>query len=305
MRRMRISPRAYERITIVAVAMLAAIIVTGTAVRLTGSGLGCPDWPNCEPGSLVPREATNAHAMVEFVNRVVTGLVSVAVILAVLGSLLRRPRRRDLTWLSAGLVVGVLAQAVLGGLVVKFGLEPPFVMAHFLLSMVLLTNAVVLADRARRPEGQGRSVVSRSVVVLARLLLVALVGVLVAGTVVTATGPHGGDEEAERFGFALPDVTRVHAVAALAYVALIVAIFFVLDRRGAPDEVRRRLSVVLVVALAQAAVGYVQYFNDIPELLVGIHVAGATALAAATIWFYLGLFAVTRPVEREPLTALA
>ena len=303
---MRISPRAYERITLVAVVMLAAIIVTGAAVRLTGSGLGCPEWPNCDPGSLAPREATNAHGWVEFVNRVVTALVSLAVIVSVLGSLLRHPRRRDLVWLSVGLVVGVFAQAVLGGLVVKFGLEPPFVMAHFLVSIVLLADAVVLADRARRPPGRARPVVDRVVVVLSKLVLVAVVGVLVAGTVVTATGPHGGDEEAERFGFSLPHVTRIHGLAVLVFLALLVTIFYVLDRRGAPDEVRRRLAAVLVVSLAQAAVGYVQYFNDIPEVLVGVHIAGATAVSALTLWFYLGLFAVeTSVADRAPAAAIA
>jgi len=240
------------------------------------------------------------------VNRVVTGLVSLAVIVAVLGSVLRRPRRRDLIWLSVALVVGVFAQAVLGGFVVIFGLEPLFVMAHFLLSMALLADAVLLADRARRPEGRARPVVDHQVVVLGRLALVAVVGVLVAGTVVTATGPHGGDEEAERFGFALPDVARVHGIAVLVFLALIVAIFWMLDRRGAPDEARRRLSAVLVVSLGQGAVGYIQYFNDIPEVLVGIHIAGATAVAALTLWFYVGLFAVETPVvEPAPATAIA
>lgn len=291
MRRMRLGPRAYQRITVVAVFLLAAIIVTGGAVRLTGSGLGCPDWPTCEPGSLAPREATDAHAMVEFINRGVTGLVSVVVVLAVLGSLVRSPRRRDLVWLSVGLAAGVFAQAVLGGLVVLYGLKPVFVMGHFLLSMVLLADALVLADRASRPDGPAQPVVGRDIVALARVLLATVVAVLVAGTVVTATGPHGGDADAERFGFSLPHVARIHGILVVAFLALLALIFVLLDRRGAPMEVRRRLSALLIVALAQAAVGYIQYFNDIPELLVGVHIAGATAVTALTLWFYLGCFA--------------
>lgn len=295
MRSMRLSPRAYRRIAIAAVILLAAIIVTGGAVRLTGSGLGCPDWPNCEPGSLAPRQATDAHAMVEFANRLVTGLVSLTVILAVLGSLVRVPRRWDLVWLSVGLVIGVFAQAVLGGLVVLFGLRPPFVMGHFLLSMVLLANAVVLADRASRPVGRSEAVVGGDVLALARTLVVTVVGVLIAGTVVTATGPHGGDEDAERFGFDLPNVARIHGVLVVLFLALIVAIFWLLDRRRTTVEVRRRLAALLIVALAQAGIGYIQYFSDVPVLLVGLHIAGATAVTALTLWFYLGCFAVPSP----------
>jgi cytochrome c oxidase assembly protein subunit 15 len=143
----RLSPRAYQRITIVALVALVFIIVTGAAVRLTGSGLGCSDWPTCEENSLVaPLEY---HAMIEFVNRLITGLVSAAVIVAVLGSLIRQPRRRDLTWWALGLVAGVIGQIVLGGLTVLFELRPPFVIAHFVLSMVLVWNAVVLHQRGR------------------------------------------------------------------------------------------------------------------------------------------------------------
>ncbi|MDQ4132527.1 MAG: COX15/CtaA family protein, partial [Actinomycetota bacterium] len=135
MRVPRLSPAAYRRVTFVAALALAFIIITGGAVRLTGSGLGCPDWPTCARDRIVaPWEY---HAMVEFVNRTITGLVSVAVMLAVLGSLVRQPRRRDLTWLSLGLVAGVIGQIVLGGITVLFHLWPPLVMGHFVLSMVI------------------------------------------------------------------------------------------------------------------------------------------------------------------------
>src|SRR5262249_22803241 len=146
-----------------ALVALGVIVVSGGAVRLTGSGLGCPQWPNCDAGHLAPHGETGYHGAIEFVNRVFTGLVSFAVIVAVLGSFIRVPRRRDLTWLSVGLVVGVLAQIVLGGLTVIYGLSPPWVMAHFLLSMVLLADAVVLHVRASRPDGVARPVVERRV----------------------------------------------------------------------------------------------------------------------------------------------
>jgi len=176
MKRFSLSPEAYRRITLLAAILLAIIIVTGGAVRLTDSGLGCPSWPNCEAGRLTPHSASDYNAMVEFVNRMFTGLVSIAVIVAVLGSLVRTPRRRDLVWLSCGLVLGVFAQAVLGGLTVLFELKPGFVMAHFLVSIVLLTNAVVLYHRAgiaddamERPSVR---LVSDRIVALGRGLLV-------------------------------------------------------------------------------------------------------------------------------------
>ena len=205
MRLPRLSPAAYRRITFLAVVALAFIIVTGGAVRLTGSGLGCPDWPTCAEDRVVaPWEY---HAMVEFVNRTITGLVSVAVILAVLGSLVRQPRRRDLTWLSLGLVGGVIGQIVLGGLTVLFHLWPPLVIAHFVLSMAILADAVVLHHWAGRPDppAPGDSdgapasrppsspVVGRPVLLLGRLVVAATALVIVLGTVVTGTGPHGGD----------------------------------------------------------------------------------------------------------------
>src|SRR3954447_5219993 len=143
-----LSADAYRRVTLFALVALGVIVVTGAAVRLTGSGLGCPEWPNCDTGHLSPHGTTGYHGAVEYVNRLFTGLVSVLVILAVLASLARDPRRRDLTWLSIGLVAGVVAQIVLGGLVVIYGLSPPWVMAHFAVSMALVANAVVLHHRA-------------------------------------------------------------------------------------------------------------------------------------------------------------
>ncbi|MDP9070536.1 MAG: COX15/CtaA family protein, partial [Actinomycetota bacterium] len=165
----RITPAGYRRVTLFALVALSFIVVTGAAVRLTGSGLGCTDWPTCEQGRLAPSEITDAPAMIEFTNRLVTGLVSVAVILAVAGALRRAPRRLDLVWLAAGLVAGVLAQIVLGGLVVLFELSPRLVMGHFLLSMVILWNATVLHHRAGRSDGPVLALVGPAAVGLGRL----------------------------------------------------------------------------------------------------------------------------------------
>ena len=178
----RLSPRAYRRITLLALLAQVFITVSGAAVRLTGSGLGCSDWPTCENNRVVaPFEY---HAMIEFVNRTVTGLVSVAVILAVLGSLLRSPRRRDLTWWSLGLVGGVIGQIVLGGLTVLFELRPPFVIAHFALSMILIWNAFVLHERSKYAQSPALPVVPRNVRILGRLLVVAASITIFTGTIV-------------------------------------------------------------------------------------------------------------------------
>ncbi|MEZ5181298.1 MAG: COX15/CtaA family protein [Acidimicrobiales bacterium] len=149
--RQPIPPAAYRKITMVSLVLLAAIVVTGAGVRLTGSGLGCTDWPRCTDETFTP--SSDLHANIEFWNRMITGLVSAAVVAAVLGSLRRAPRRRDLTWLSLGLVAGVLGQIVLGGIVVLTHLNPWLVQGHFVLSMVLVANATVLTHRAGLPDG--------------------------------------------------------------------------------------------------------------------------------------------------------
>ncbi len=297
MRRPTLSPEQYRRITVVAAVLLGLIIVTGAAVRLTGSGLGCPDWPNCTSGNLAPTPEVGAHGWIEFVNRMVTGLVSVAVIVAVLGALVRTPRRRDLTWLSLGLVLGVIAQALLGALVVQKLLDPPFVMGHFLLSAVLLANALVLVWRAGIPDGTPAPVtVPATVHRLAIAVVLLACAVLVTGTVVTGAGPHSGDAgnsakvslRATRLDLSIPDVARVHGTTVMIFLGAVLLLLAVLVRTRASRLVYRRVGLLLGLLLAQAAVGYIQYFNDLPAFLVAIHVAGATAVFAAAIGVLLG-----------------
>ncbi len=302
MRFPRLSPASYRRITFVAVIALGFIIVTGGAVRLTGSGLGCPDWPTCARDRVVaPWEY---HAMVEFVNRSITGLVSVAVILAVLGSLVRRPRRRDLTWLSAGLVAGVIGQIVLGGLTVLFDLDPRLVMSHFLLSMLILADAVVLHHRAGQPDdGTPRLVVSADLRRLGRLVVGAAALTIFLGTVLTGSGPHGGDEDVERLGLFVPDVARVHGISMMIFLALVLVTLWRLRRDGAPPDLLRRGEILLAVLVAQAAVGYVQYFTGVPVLLVGVHILGATVLWATVVRFFLGFS--TRQVDPRSAVAVS
>jgi cytochrome c oxidase assembly protein subunit 15 len=237
--------------------------------------------------------------MIEFVNRMFTGVVSVAVALAVLGALRRRPQRRDLTVLAVGLVVGVAAQAVLGGMVVWYGLSPWFVMAHFLLSLVLVTDAVVLHHRADAPAGRERPQVGRTAELLGRLVVAAAAVVVTTGTVVTATGPHAGDDRAARFGLVLTDVARVHGTAVLVLLALVLGLLRVLWQEEAPAAVTDAARVLLVVLVAQAAVGYTQWFTGVPAVLVGIHVLGAVAVWIAVLRTLLSMRA-PGPVAVEP-----
>lgn len=296
MQRLALSPRSYHRITLAALVGLAFIVVTGAAVRLTGSGLGCPDWPTCAGGRIVaPAEY---HARIEFLNRTVTGLVSVAVMLAVLGALVRRPRRGDLTWLSLGLVGGVLAQIVLGGLVVLFHLAPPLVMGHFLVSMVLLLDATVLHHRAGQPDGDPRPTVAPEHLTLGRLVVAAAAVAILLGTVVTGSGPHAGSHEGqlvERLPFAVADAARLHGIAVVIFATLVLYLVRSLRMAGVPAVVLRRAQVLLVVLVAQAAVGYTQYFTGVPPLLVAVHVAGAVAVWVATLRLVLAMHRRNEP----------
>ena len=215
---MRISPERYRNITAIALGLLMVIVVTGAAVRLTGSGLGCDDWPRCNDQQLV--DVSSGHAAIEQINRLFTGLVALAVILAVLGSLWRQPRRRDLTWLSLGLVAGVIGQIVLGGITVLVDLNPVAVGSHMLLSQAIVACAVVLMKRAGEPDGPRRPAVST----MSRRLVWAIATVtgaaIVAGTVVTGAGPHAGDEDVGRYDVPIADAARVHGTLVIVAVAL-------------------------------------------------------------------------------------
>ena len=304
---------------------LGAIVLTGVSVRLTGSGLGCPDWPSCDD-QFFPTEENQYHAWIEFGNRLVTGVVSVAVVLAVLGSLWRAPRRNDLVWWSLGLVAGVGAQVILGRWVVTSELEPWVVIAHFLLSMVLLWNAIVLHHRADEGNRRDRSpIASRSPISSNNISLnngissqtlrlgdsrlramlwamSALAGwVLVNGTLVTGSGPHGGDENAERLSFDIADVARLHSISVIVFCVLVLGIFWMLFRSPLPEEALKPMYVLLVVIAMQGFIGYLQYFNDVPELLVGMHVLGAISVWWATLHAHLTVWNAHLEQQNQPL----
>ncbi len=275
----RISPNAYRKVVMGAGIMLAVIVVSGAAVRLTSSGLGCEDWPTCTEDSLAPE--WSFHAWVEFGNRLFTGVVSAAVIAAVLAAHFRTPRDRRLVLLAGGLVLGVLAQILVGAAVVLLELSPVSVTAHFLISMLLLANAVVLYRTASTTD----HTTAPGVPPWARFGHLALgAAVLISGTVVTGTGPNSGDVRANRLPFDLGAVARVHSVIVWAFLAATVALAVAL--RGIP-ALRRTMQVLVVALLVQGAIGYAQYFTGVPPLLVQLHVTGSIVVWCASVWFFL------------------
>ncbi len=283
----RLQPETYHRITFLALTSLVVIIVTGAAVRLTGSGLGCPDWPTCANDRVVaPLEY---HAMVEFVNRVFTGVVSVAVIAGVLGALLRAPRRRDLTWLSLSLVIGVAAQAILGGLTVHNELDPRFVMAHFLLSQLIVLFAVVLHHRAGQPHSTPRLVVHRHYLWMGWAILTMLAVVMLVGTMVTGSGPHGGDADVVRLAYQPREITKVHGLVVWILLALVLFTVWRLKAIAATSTLVKRGEILMLALVMQGALGYLQYSFGVPAAMVLVHVAGATACWIVAIRFVLAM----------------
>lgn len=292
MPKLAITPKGFLRVAQTAFASLYLIIITGSLVRLTGSGLGCADWPRCSESKFV--DVSSSHAAIEQLNRLFTGVVAASVALAVLLSVRLRPKRRDLVGMSAGLVVGVLAQVLLGGLVVLTGLNPFSNIAHFLVSILLISNAYMLLRHAeifrttdvvlprREPELTNKRISS-----LVRIVL-AMTGIaIVAGTVVTGSGPHAGDENAVRINLAINLVAKIHSISVLICLAT-AGVLFLLARK---DPISWRilghpLERFLGVGLLQGLIGYVQYFSGLPVLLVAIHVALSVAVWLGALDMY-------------------
>jgi cytochrome c oxidase assembly protein subunit 15 len=299
-RRPHVTPTRYRRLALAALAAQVLIIVTGAAVRLTGSGLGCSDWPKCEQDRfLAPMEG---HALIENGNRALSAVVLAAVLATILGALWRVPYRRDLLAWAAGPLLGVIAQILIGAVVVRLELAPISVVGHFLVSIVLVWATTVLVERAGHDGTPGVATVARPVVALGRVMVLAALVVITTGTLVTATGPHGGDEVADRLGwFDIGEIARSHGLAGLTLLALTLAALW-LTRGHASPAVRRRGLVLALVLVAQLTVGYVQYLTGVPPLLVALHVLGSVLVWIAVLRFHLGLFhhpaAHQGPVDR-------
>ena len=283
---MRVDAERYRKVVLVAGVALAGIVLTGAAVRLTEAGLGCEDWPACSEERFVPELAL--HPWIEFGNRLLSGAVAAAVAVAVLTAYRRRPRRTDLIRWAWGLVIGVVIQIVLGGITVLVDLHPALVGLHFLASMVLLWNAVVLWVRASSPASEATPVVDSASINLSRVIVALGMGVLVTGTLVTGTGPNSGDSRAERLQFDMEAITRVHSVTVWCFLALVVLLAVRL--RSGPSPAATIVRVLLAAIVVQGLVGYVQFANGVPPLLVEIHVLGAMVVWCTTVLLHLQLF---------------
>jgi cytochrome c oxidase assembly protein subunit 15 len=260
----------------------AAIVVTGGAVRLTGSGLGCPTWPECTPGSYTPKPyqvEEKVKVWIEFGNRLLTFvlvLAAITVLICVVAS-----GKKYLRGLALGQVLGILGQGILGGITVLTGLHPATVAAHFLLSIVLIAGATSL--RAQRFTSIEKENPAPLVKKIATAHLATSFVVLLLGTMVTGSGPHAGDATAPRLPFDLRTMAWLHADVVIALFGITFGLFVV---NGVSEHTKKRLKIFLVIALCQGLIGYVQWFNDLPELLVGLHLAGSTFvwIASWRVW---------------------
>lgn len=268
------------------VAVNVVIVLTGATVRLSEAGLGCPSWPRCTGDSLVPVPhpgVTPLQMAIEFGNRMWSFVVLTVAAGCVVAALRLRPRRRVPVRLALLQLLGVLSQALLGGVIVLTGLRPTMVAGHFLLSAVVIAAAVGLHQRAGEGDAPARPLVRPEVTWLARALLVAVGVVLVLGTVVTGSGPHGGDPSAPRFEFSIQQVARLHAGAVWVALGLTLTLLLALRLTAAPRRARRRVAELLALEVGQGAIGYVQYWLGVPETLVWLHILGAT-LVWITAW---------------------
>ncbi|MQA32059.1 cytochrome c oxidase assembly protein subunit 15 [Modestobacter roseus] len=298
-------PSTVTRIALANVVANGLIVVTGGAVRLTGSGLGCPTWPRCTDDSFVTTPEMAGHGLIEFGNRLLTfvlAAVAVATVVAVF-----RSARHDLRRLAVLTFLGVPAQALLGGVTVLTGLNPWTVAAHFLLSAVLVALATTLWLRSREP-GVGQLLVRRPLAGLAWGIAAAVAAVQVLGTVVTGSGPHSGDVDefdtptGDRMGFDPELMSQLHADVVFLLVGLTIALLVALHATDAPERVRRAARALLVVELLQGVVGYAQYFTHLPAALVLLHMAGAVLVIVYTarlVWSVRGP-ASELPVDATP-----
>jgi cytochrome c oxidase assembly protein subunit 15 len=286
--RLEISPSRYAQVTLVALGALSLIVLTGAAVRLTGSGLGCPDWPKCYGGSTPPLEA---HAVIEYGNRLLTGFVGFAVIAASILAFFRRPYRWHLALFGALLPLGVIGQAILGALVVKYHLAPGLVMSHFILSMMLLDAAFALAWCSRYEPWERRRSRDRLGVWAVRALIPLGQLTILAGTLATASGPHAGAHEGQlvhRFDFegtgTLEWVVQRHAAIATIYGFAAIGVWLLLRRPGADRRALQPLTLVIGLLALQGAVGGLQWWLELPAGIVWVHVAIATCNWLAMLW---------------------
>jgi heme a synthase len=286
--RLAVTPEQFRRLAYVTLGALMLIVLTGAAVRLTDSGLGCPDWPKCYGKALPP---LSTHALIEFGNRALSGLVGVVCVITAVLAFTRKPFRRDLAWLACALPLGVVAQAVLGGFTVREHLAPGFVMAHFGLSMIILIAAVALAWRSGHEPGSRPRSSDRLSVWSVRGLAVLGGLTIFVGTAATAAGPHAGGLSGQRIhrlhfegANTLMWMVHRHATVAAAFGIAVVGVWFLRRRRGATGDALEPLTVLGVLLAAQGLVGSVQYELRLPADMVWVHVTLATITWVVLLW---------------------
>ena len=278
------------------------IVLSGAAVRLTGSGLGCPDWPTCFHGRI--SGSWSIHPFIEYANRMVTVTLVILTAVTFLAALARNPRRRDLIALSGALIGGVVADAVLGGFVVYSKLNPWLVSLHMLLSLAMVAIGAVLYHHSKYVYGPGArgDVRDPHFRAIARLLWLPFVVLLITGTLTTGSGPHAGASQgqlhARRLPFALSSAAWVHSLAAVLFIGLVLGLLASIWRTGAPQPLQLGVRRLDMISLLQAAIGVPQYLTHLPVVLVELHVAGAVSLTIGVTQFHLRQSAH----DREPGT---
>jgi cytochrome c oxidase assembly protein subunit 15 len=267
------------------------IVLTGAAVRITGSGLGCPTWPECTYGSYTPvaGQAEGAfHAWIEFGNRLLTFLLLFAAVAVVVYAI--RKARRDLLWRALLQVLGILGQGVIGGITVLTDLNPLAVASHFILSIILIAGAVSIVARGRSPLISVRPTETK-VKVLAQAQVLLTFVVIVIGTLVTGSGPHAGDLDAPRLKLDERAITWLHADAVIALLGVSLALLVLSE---ISPETKRRVKIFFGITLLQGLIGYIQYVLGLPEFLVIVHVLGSTLVWIASWKIWLSITTATK-----------
>ena len=272
------SPTALRGLALTSLCANVVIVITGGAVRLTGSGLGCPTWPRCTEDSYVATAEMGIHGAIEFGNRALSVLVGVAAVAALLATLTARPRRPELVRLASGVLGMVILQGVVGGASVLWKLNPWVVGSHFTLSMIAIALAYLLWVRSREDDVPATPVVPQPLRWLVAVITVVGFAVLLVGTWVTGAGPHAGDPEAPRLQIDLTMIAQLHVDLVCALLGLTVAAWFAFRAVAAPPRATRAVVILLAIQLGQGVIGFVQYFTALPILLVGMHMAGACAV---------------------------
>lgn len=296
-----------RRILITNLVLQVLIVVTGGLVRLTGSGLGCPTWPQCETGSFTPvvHDAMTFHPFIEFGNRLLSMVVGVVALVTVWAVWRWARDRSPMMGLALGIIGITIGQGVLGGITVLTGLHPTTVMAHFLVSMSLIALSTALVLRERQPDGVAQPAVPQIVRQLGAATGVVLAGVLLLGTVVTGSGPHSGDaDEPARFGFDPRTISWLHADGVMLFIGLVVAMLVATSLLTDAARSRGWWGAVLLISLGQGVVGYTQYLTGLPEVLVLVHMLGAAALTITVTGGLMSLWnRESVPADPESLSA--